>query len=302
MTENYEAVKYRTAEDFLSALRPSHKDWVGKNWTNPWIFRGHGDASWSLTPSAWRRSESDEAQFQSILKEIDDTRIKFALRDDFDWLLEEDSNSARLLVAQRRFEFWQAQTFSALADEIGAQIPGGQLPKVNPWESRAAEGLYPRPHPAFALAQHHGMATRLLDWTRHPLFAAFFAAESTSSGDSAIAVWALQRFQLFLKRCWVEYEVPRSQIGFLHSQAGLFLYHQSADEHFVKHGSWPCVENDCEHAWLKKLVLPRSEASELRRLLFAEGVSRVHLMPTLDNIRATLQDVWRDVDNGEASS
>ncbi len=48
------------------------------------------------------------------------------------------------------------------------------------------------------------------------------------------------------------------------------------------------MERQIEEGALKKLILPSSEAAELRRLLFAEGVSRAHLMPTLDNVRHTL--------------
>ena len=54
------------------------------------------------------------------------------------------------------------------------------------------------------------------------------------------------------------------------------------------------LEDDCEDGFLFQLTLPSSEASELRRLLFAEGISRAHLMPTFDNIKATLQAHWTD--------
>jgi FRG domain-containing protein len=52
------------------------------------------------------------------------------------------------------------------------------------------------PWDLYGLMQHHGLPTRLLDWTKSPLFALYFALTQEPTRDSNRAVWVLPPYEL----------------------------------------------------------------------------------------------------------
>lgn len=297
--DNVEIINIKTAKELVAVLRRSNDLWLKDGSSiHPWVFRGHRKSEWRLQPTAWRDNTQGSSRFTHVFSSIDNELIDRAIQINSRFPQIETIDRLRIhhFIAQKRFEFLEVQAFCSLVDDLGFALPGGPLPMQYSLNF-TDPNLFDLPHHSLALAQHHGMHTRLIDWTRNPLAAAFFASEKVTEEDGVLAVWALDRRALVGNQEWRELVVPRSEIGFLHAQAGLFTFCPIADENFIREGKWPAMEdrifanNHCDLPF-RKLTLPWSEAKELRRLLYAESISKAHLMPTYDNVRETLRKMW----------
>lgn len=314
-------VDFDAAAEFLDYIRPSRNHWqVGVRGKLRWIFRGQGDHTWGLTPSAWRKDQKTRTEIE-LLSVIGEDRLV-----DFDCLLdrcrltvpprvaemnEQSESELRMLqefighvnVAGIAFPCdtvrvdYAAMGFVAAADDcdtdgcIGFQIcrspffervlqsqkldvPGeniGQF-EAEPELKRLRQRWpyttnFTMRHSLAALAQHHGVPTRLLDWSYDARKATYFACRGVPEDDrirkdKRIALFAINPFMLknrflyedsllphiaddltlevFLSRHSIFTEKTQTR-SFILAQDGLFTYPEHADLYYLFTGGYPDI-------------------------------------------------------------
>lgn len=291
-----EILEYATAAAFLEALRPSNDKWWDAARNRPsHYFRGHEDSGWRLLASGHRplgpanRLTSLYSRLEAHLAKPEVRKPPFS------------GNALRLLIWKNAL-CEACYQFSEICRQVGLRA------NYFMWESPFLTGMMKGPivePEIWPLAQHHGVPTPLLDWTENSLVAAFFAVRNDFV-SAAPCVWALKvseplpRVQMDIANDPVALKVSfHSSIEnqYLTSQKGLFTQVSAQEAYFWRFGEWLDLETLHElmpNTILTKMVLPRSEAPHLRQLLYREGISAAHLMPTYDNAARLAEDLYSE--------
>lgn len=282
------SITFTSAKEFLEALSPIGDEFGPNHLRSPrspdWIFRGQADANWHLIPSAFR--------------------------EDIDFPGFNDRGSMSDLKKQIRMEADALLKFLSIADSQGLPLPEDSQHLRNwlyEWTENAANLKRDVNWPPTAvlslmgLAQHHGIPTRLLDWTYNPYIAAYFAAKehisNTPKSPEYFAVWAasccgFKRYDashrnenagsdgLYLV------SAPAVSNMNLHAQKALFTHLRDRVGHDQKFDKY--LEKD--NRPIKKCIMPHSQAIELLKSLRVMGYSAKTLLPGFSGIANAIKE------------
>jgi hypothetical protein len=154
-----------------------------------------------------------------------------------------------------------------------------------------------------AIAQHHGMATRLLDWTQNPLIALWFACSSPFVRDTYSVIWVISTYSSSIFKFasgtspfvidatkiispnWVAKRIA--------NQSGLFTIHKPSieSENLIFRN---LNEDSSFEPALFRFIIPKNKRKEIVKELNVYGINSASVFPDLDGLCKSLNRHYLD--------
>lgn len=131
------------------------------------------------------------------------------------------------------------------------------------------------------IAQHHGLPTRLLDWTLNPLIAAFFSVEDMPDKDGAIYIYDIGGFQ---KEERIDLNVLKDTKAIIPSHLTNRIRAQSSI--FTVHSDNQMDFNDPN---ISKIIVPKTIKKKIMEKLYKYGINHASLFPNLDGLARNIK-------------
>ncbi|WP_257326239.1 FRG domain-containing protein [Pseudoalteromonas rhizosphaerae] len=157
-----------------------------------------------------------------------------------------------------------------------------------------------------ALAQHHGLPTRLLDWTTNPLVALYFAVkddieiseqEKSNGYDGSSAFYFL-----VYKTPPLDITVSKSPIDYVDNEDGRghgLFWPPHATPRIKAQSGVLSVQQDPSMPFsygsrLEKYIIPQHLRIKFRQILNAYGINDSSMFPDLDGLASHLKNIRED--------
>jgi hypothetical protein len=300
---DYKRMHFVDASKFVDAITPTAPHFSENG---EWIFRGQ-PKDLDLLPSAFRVEKMAHLKKRAWHEWTNADQARAEL--DIITRFYETADRAGLSIPEDSYQLRQALAAMTRSRRTLVKVwPPGEL-----W-------------PLIALAQHHRVPTRFLDWTYSPFVAAYFAAEEIARDASRVAddwlvvVWAFDVSLVGIGTPVADdgevlrhdnrgggIEVVTAPYGNnrnMAAQRGVHLMYRPLK---VLKSSSPVLREPFDqalqhihklvrdyHKALFKLTLPASQAGPLLRLLSKYGVSGATLFPGFDGVARAIaeEDQW----------